>query len=45
MVLRVSSFHAGAVTEAKGKFAEVTFTKPTGHPQQTDKEGLVTGTS
>lgn len=45
VVLRVSSFHAGAVTEAKGKFAEVMFTKPTGHPHQTDKEGLVTGTS
>lgn len=43
MVLRVSSFHAGATTEARGKFAEVTFTKPTGHPQQTE-EGLVTGT-
>lgn len=39
MVLRVNSFHANAATEAKCKFAEATFIKPAGRPQQTDKDG------
>lgn len=41
----VSSFHVDATTEAKRRFAEGTSIKPAGHPQYTDKEGLVTGTS